>query len=620
MPAVSKKQQRFFGMVRAAQKGEGASSPEVAKVAASIKKKDAKDFASTKHKGLPEKKMKSFKEATYPSDFKNPDGSQRAVARKKTGRPNAQGPENGKKDINEEDADRLRDRRMERGGVGGNQRYDRAPKAPNTKKFGTGKTALQKDMEKKHGKGKSAMDIVRAEIEAKHGKGALMKTKKEETEMQEGKKGLWDNIHAKRKRGEKPAKPGDKDYPKTLNVEGTAPGDVDQKIKTDRDGYRVPERDAAAARQRLLAKAKAKRAERMKESMWNGVDIFEEMSDWEIELISEEMIEDIILDVFTEELTEGRDIDSITDMLCESVDYSLSFLTEASDSYYDSAVKASKEASKKPEVKAANRRAKLEKIKSTAKKVGGALKSGLKKAGSMARKGAVKGAEVAGKAAGHAKNLAKDMGSAAKKGYDSTQKSSSSSSDSSSSSSSSSDSSSSSSSSSSDSSSSESKPKKPGLLSRIGSKLKRGIKKAVGAGARSLSRGARNVARKLGEETLTERGDFWHPDPEKDKKMGGPGANQRAREDRGSSSSAKKEDPKKLKKGESYMDYAKRQKSSGASKYKASGSTSYERLKKAGAKGLPAKDPQKKDGLRAKIKRKLGLGEDTMSFKQFIGE
>ena len=32
MPAVSKKQQRFFGMVRAAQKGEGAASPEVAKV------------------------------------------------------------------------------------------------------------------------------------------------------------------------------------------------------------------------------------------------------------------------------------------------------------------------------------------------------------------------------------------------------------------------------------------------------------------------------------------------------------------------------------------------------------------------------------------------------------
>ena len=58
--SVSKSQQRFFGMVRQAQKtGEKkASSPEVARVAASIKKKDAKDFASTKHKGLPEKKVK----------------------------------------------------------------------------------------------------------------------------------------------------------------------------------------------------------------------------------------------------------------------------------------------------------------------------------------------------------------------------------------------------------------------------------------------------------------------------------------------------------------------------------------------------------------------------------
>ena len=58
MPAVSRKQQRFFGMVRQAQK-EGqakAASPEVARVASSIKKSDAKDFASTKHKGLPEKK------------------------------------------------------------------------------------------------------------------------------------------------------------------------------------------------------------------------------------------------------------------------------------------------------------------------------------------------------------------------------------------------------------------------------------------------------------------------------------------------------------------------------------------------------------------------------------
>ena len=57
MPAVSKAQQRFMGMVYATKKGDMTNpSPEVAKAAASMKKGDAKDFASTKHKKLPEKK------------------------------------------------------------------------------------------------------------------------------------------------------------------------------------------------------------------------------------------------------------------------------------------------------------------------------------------------------------------------------------------------------------------------------------------------------------------------------------------------------------------------------------------------------------------------------------
>jgi hypothetical protein len=59
--AVSKKQQKFMGMVHAAQKGEKAASKEVGKVAKSMKKSDAKDFAATKHKGLPEK-VKAKKE------------------------------------------------------------------------------------------------------------------------------------------------------------------------------------------------------------------------------------------------------------------------------------------------------------------------------------------------------------------------------------------------------------------------------------------------------------------------------------------------------------------------------------------------------------------------------
>jgi hypothetical protein len=65
MPAVSKSQQRLFGMVHAYKKGKldpkDTKDPEkIKKVAKSIKSKDAKKFAKTKHKGLPE-----VKEAKY---------------------------------------------------------------------------------------------------------------------------------------------------------------------------------------------------------------------------------------------------------------------------------------------------------------------------------------------------------------------------------------------------------------------------------------------------------------------------------------------------------------------------------------------------------------------------
>lgn len=55
--AVSQQQQKFMGMVHAMQKGEKikGASPELKKVARTMGKKDVKDFASTKHKGLPKK-------------------------------------------------------------------------------------------------------------------------------------------------------------------------------------------------------------------------------------------------------------------------------------------------------------------------------------------------------------------------------------------------------------------------------------------------------------------------------------------------------------------------------------------------------------------------------------
>jgi len=59
MPAKSKSQQRLFGMVHAYQKGELKNpSSEIKSIAKSISKKDAEDFAETKHKGLPNKVKK----------------------------------------------------------------------------------------------------------------------------------------------------------------------------------------------------------------------------------------------------------------------------------------------------------------------------------------------------------------------------------------------------------------------------------------------------------------------------------------------------------------------------------------------------------------------------------
>ena len=455
MPAVSKKQQRFFGMVRAAQKGEmEKASPEVSKAAASMSKSSVKKLASTKHKGLP---MKKFSEMTH---------------------------------LGEEGYDRMRDRRLEQG----------TWRSASSNKPRSGGTQ-PKPMPKKKESGKdSALDYVKKSIEAKYGKGAIMdvskKTKKEAVEytgpkkgdlkgygskafkeyeknmdpkkrqalkdkatkgmkftheeveqvdevvkmsrkeyakihkdfksddpkkprttkynektggteshpveftdshqpegetIEEKKKGLWDNIHAKRKRGEAPAKKGDKDYPKTLNVEAKVDEKTpDYKRATVRDKrYGNPHRSfelGGGIRKDRRADHEARRGVKTKG-----------------------MKEETLLEKGMSE----KDMDS-----------------------------------------------------------------------------ALKGHK-------YSKKQLMDMS-----------------------------------------------------------------KKSTKEGRHGEAQSMYKAARAVKEDTINERGDFWHPDPEKDKKLGGPGANQRAREDRAAASkpAAKKEDPKKLRKGESYMDYAKRQK------------------------------------------------------------
>ena len=55
MPAQSKSQQRFFGVVKAMQKGDIPKKGKAGKIAKTMSKDDVDDFASTKHKGKPEK-------------------------------------------------------------------------------------------------------------------------------------------------------------------------------------------------------------------------------------------------------------------------------------------------------------------------------------------------------------------------------------------------------------------------------------------------------------------------------------------------------------------------------------------------------------------------------------
>ena len=78
----------------------------------------------------------------------------------------------GEESISEEGYDRMRDDKLVKYGAGYDNSKPSITRAPETKV--KGKTVLQKETEKKYGKGKSALDIVKAKITAKHGKGAIM--------------------------------------------------------------------------------------------------------------------------------------------------------------------------------------------------------------------------------------------------------------------------------------------------------------------------------------------------------------------------------------------------------------------------------------------------------------
>ena len=302
----------------------------------------------------------------------------------------------------EEEADRLRDRRMERGGGDGNTRYNRPARSGGTQPNTAGK--------KKPYDGMSALEKVKADIRAKHGKGAIIDTKKK------------------------------------TKTEGYAPGDVDQKVGAVTP---IPKKDQDDARARILAKAKAKRAARLKSE-----GVIAEKKDCVKK--EKKTKHNCAKKVCTEQWGVGE---------CIAEMHTLD--EQGNITHYDVLFDHGVE-----------QNVPVELITTLV-------------------------SEMHEHAINHEKNEIVE---------------------------------------------------KKGLWANIHAKRKRGEKPA--------KKGDKDYPETLKVEgSLNERGDFWHPDPEKDKKLGGPGANQRAREDRAAASKPK-EDSKKLKPGESYMDYAKRQKAS----------------------------------------------------------
>jgi hypothetical protein len=190
-------------------------------------------------------------------------------------------------------------------------------------------------------------------------------------------------------------------------------------------------------------------------SDYNEIDIFSELNEHEISFLNDNLIDKILEEVFYEFIEEGYDIDEIVDILTENIDINVDILNEAKVTYGHDTENETKTD-------------RLGKVKSGIKRIGKALARGA---------GYVSGAAVRG-----AKSAAKEFGSAYEKGRKRSSDS--------------------------ESSDSESRTRTrtrtsrstPGLLSRIGTKLKSGLKKVVGKTARSVSRGARNIARSVGEE------------------------------------------------------------------------------------------------------------------------
>jgi len=185
-----------------------------------------------------------------------------------------------------------------------------------------------------------------------------------------------------------------------------------------------------------------------------------------IDQMTDEQLVDFMEEIILETAEDQNDLIEI----CEHLE-GVELLSEVSDSYYDSAVKASKAAAK------ANRPSRMERMKSAAKAAGSRVKAGVKKVGKKA-------VQTAGKVAGEFSAAKEKQKAKAMSRSDSS----------------SSDSDSESTTTTTTTTSVPAKKKRPSLLGRAARAVGRGLKKAVGKTARAVSSGSDKLAKRLGED------------------------------------------------------------------------------------------------------------------------
>jgi len=169
--AESEQQQKLFGLALSVKRGQtprSEASPQVLKIVDSMSEKKIRDFAKTKHEGIP-KKVEEDLQPTTPQQF----AAQRqlAMAQKKVTAADQASLKMKKKEVqqqeefvSEEDYDRMKDRHLERGGMG-------ARSSTSPAKMSGSKPV---DREKQKEIAKRALELVRQQTMSKYGKKSLM--------------------------------------------------------------------------------------------------------------------------------------------------------------------------------------------------------------------------------------------------------------------------------------------------------------------------------------------------------------------------------------------------------------------------------------------------------------